>query len=384
MSGPQTGTVFEALADLIGRQGPLTFAQYMAFVLYDPVWGYYTADRPRVGDRGDYYTSPAVHPVFGHLLARQAADVWAGLGRPDEFVIVDLGGGRGHLAASLLAGLSRDWPELYARTRYFLVDFEPNLRAAHRRLVAEPGDPVARVEFITEPPAEPFAGLVVANEFFDALPVHIVVNRDGRLQEVYVGWADGPVEIEGEPSDRRLAAYFDRVGVRLPEGARAEVCLEALTWVRRVGRLLRAGLFLIIDYGYAAAELYSGRFPRGTLMCYFRGGYHEDPYRFPGEQDITAHVDFTGLAIAGREAGLEVLGLITQARFLRNLGIEDYIRALDRATFDDPESYQRNLTLIRSLIQPGGLGSFKVLFLARGLGRGLWGLSGVRPEDLTR
>jgi SAM-dependent MidA family methyltransferase len=384
VTGPQTGTVFEALADLIRRGGPLTFAQYMAFVLYDPVWGYYTADRPRVGDRGDYYTSPAVHPAFGHLLARQAADLWTRLGRPDDFVIVDLGGGRGHLAASLLGGLARDWAEVYKRVRYFLVDFEPNLRAAHRRLAAEPGDLVARVEFVTDLPAESFAGLVVANEFFDALPVHMVVSREGRLREVYVDWRDGLIEVEGEPSDPDVAAYFEWVGVRLSEGIRAEVCPDGPRWVRRVGRVLRAGVFLIIDYGYPAAELYSGRFPRGTLMCYFRGGYHEDPYRFPGEQDITAHVDFTGLALAGREVGLQVLGLVTQARFLRNLGIDDYIRALDRAVFDDPESYQRNLTLIRSLIQPGGLGGFKVLFLSKGVGRDLWGLTGTAAAELSR
>lgn len=384
MTGPRTGTIFDALADLIRRQGPLTFAQYMAFVLYDPAWGYYTSDHPRVGDRGDYYTSPAVHPVFGHLLARQAADIWAWLGRPDDFVIVDLGGGQGHLAASLLAGLARDWPQVYDRARYFLVDFKPNLRAAHRRLAEEPGDLVARVEFTTDLPAGPFRGLVIANEFFDALPVHIVVNRHGQLREVYVSWQDGLVEVEGELSDPGLATYFDRVGVRLPEGVRAEVCPAGPQWVRRVGQLLKAGLFLVIDYGYPAAELYSGRFPRGTLMCYFRGGYHGDPYRFPGTQDITAHVDFTGLALAGRECGLEVLGLITQAHLLRNLGIEDYLRALDRAVFDDPESYQRNRTLIRSLVQPGGLGSFKVLFLGRGVGRGLWGLRGVRPEEPTQ
>lgn len=382
MTTPHTRTVFEALADLIRRSGPLTFAQYMAFVLYDPVWGYYTAERPRVGDRGDYYTSPAVHPVFGHLLARQAADLWARLGRPDDFVIVDLGGGQGHLAASLLGGLARDWAEVYERTRYFLVDFDPNLRAAHRRLAAEPGDLVARVEFVTDLPAEPFSGLVIANEFFDALAAHIVVSREGRLREVYVDWQDGLIEVEGELSDPKLAAYFERVGVRPPEGVRAEVCLEGPEWVRRVGRLLRAGVFLIIDYGYPAAELYSRKFPRGTLMCYFRGGYHEDPYRFPGEQDITAHVDFTGLALAGREVGLQVLGLTTQARFLRNLGIEDYIRALDRAVFDDPEAYQRNLTLIRSLVKPGGLGSFKVLFLGRGVGRELWGLTGTPAKEL--
>ncbi len=380
MAAPQTAAVRQALAELIRSRGPITFAQYMAFVLYDPDHGYYTAGRPRVGDRGDYYTSPAVHPVFGHLLARQAADVWVRLGRPDDFAVVDLGGGQGHLAVSLLGGLRRDWPELFGRTRYFLVDFEPNLRAAHRRLAAEAGDLVARVELVTDLPAEPLAGMVVANEFFDALPFHIVVNRGGRLQEVYVGWADGPVEVEGELSDPRLSEYFDRVGVRPPEGARAEVCLEGPEWVRRVGRLLRAGLFLVVDYGYPAAELYSAKFPRGTLMCYYRGTYHDDPYRFPGEQDITAHVDLTALALAGREAGLRVLGLTTQARFLRNLGIEEYIRALDRAVFDDPEAHPRNLALIRSLIKPGGLGSFKVLGLGRGLGPELRGLTGARPE----
>ncbi len=382
MGNPQTSTIHQALAELIRSQGPITFAQYMAFVLYDPDYGYYTAGRPRVGDRGDYYTSPAVHPVFGHLLARQAADVWARLGRPEQFTVVDLGGGQGYLAVSLLGGLRRDWPGLFHRTRYFLVDFEPNLRAAHRRLAAEPGDLVARVELVSDLPAGPFAGLVVANEFFDALPFHVVMNRGGQLREIYVGWRDGLVEVEGEPSDPRLLAYFDRVGVGPAEGARAEVCLEGPEWVRRVGRILEAGLFLIIDYGYPAAELYSAKFPRGTLMCYHRGTYHDDPYRFPGEQDITAHVDFTALVLAGGEVGLEVLGLTTQAHFLRRLGIEDYIRALDRATFDDPESHSRNLALIRSLIKTGGLGSFKVLCLGRGVGRELWGLNGVRPEGL--
>ncbi|MER3398834.1 MAG: SAM-dependent methyltransferase [Chloroflexota bacterium] len=382
MGTPQTSTSHQVLAELIRSRGPITFARYMAFVLYDPDYGYYTAGRPRVGDRGDYYTSPAVHPVFGHLLARQAADVWARLGRPEQFTVVDLGGGQGYLAVSLLGGLRRDWPGLFHRTRYFLVDFEPNLRAAHRRLAAEPGDLVARVELVSDLPAEPFAGLVVANEFFDALPFHVVMNRGGQLREIYVGWRDGLVEVEGELSDPRLLAYFDRVGVGPAEGARAEVCLEGPEWVRRVGRILEAGLFLIIDYGYPAAELYSAKFPRGTLMCYHRGTYHDDPYRFPGEQDITAHVDFTALVLAGGEVGLGVLGLTTQAHFLRRLGIEDYIRALDRATFDDPESHSRNLALIRSLIKPGGLGSFKVLCLGRGVGRELWGLTGVRPEGL--
>src|SRR5262249_8570409 len=158
-----------------------------------------------------------------------------------------------------------------------------------------------------------------SNELFDALPFHRVEARDGALRELYVDWHDGElVERAGPPSTPALAAYFDRLGLRPPEGSQAEVSLEAIDLMDRFAVSVRRGYVLTFDYGYPAEALFGVLRPRGTLLCYYRHTYNEEPLRRPGEQDITAHVDFTSLALAGAARGLEPVELLRQRDFLQN------------------------------------------------------------------
>jgi SAM-dependent MidA family methyltransferase len=329
----------------------------MELALYHPRHGYYTTLRG-FGPRGDFVTSPELHPAFGALLGQQALDLWEALDRPRPLRIVEVGGGSGALAESLL-----DVVQEHTSVEYALIERSPSLvRAQRERLI---GYPVAW----TDAP-EP-GHLVLANEVLDALPVHRVAVRSGRLRELRVGLgADGDfVWVETEPVPGAVQAYFDALGLLPPEGGVAEVNVDLPNWGARLAGLLGQGLLLVLDYGAPADELF-GR-PQGTLLTYYRHTLGSDPLVRLGRQDISAQVDFSTLARAAQAAGLRVLGLTTQARLLLNLGLPQLRARLPK------ESDQRPLL---QLVDPRGLGRVRALFAAGGLPGWLpAGLAGSRP-----
>jgi SAM-dependent MidA family methyltransferase len=349
----------------IANRGPITFARFMEVALYDPQRGYYRAADARPGRAGDFLTAPEAHPIFGHALARQLDDAWQRLGRPDRFIVRELGAGGGALAEAVLAGLRADASGLAAAIRYRPIELDGRRLGALRDRLAEAG----LADALEEDDGAPIVGAVVANEVLDALPVHRVMLVDGRLREVFVGWRDdAPVDIVGEPSTRGLTARLEAEGVVLVEGQQAEVCLALDGWVAGAAGGLDRGLLLLIDYGYPAAELYDPiRRRDGTLRAYVRHTVHDDPYRHVGRQDLTAHVDVTAVERAATRAGLDRLGVTTQAEFLASLGAGELLVALQSAPGTTMASYLEARSALARMIDPAAMGRFRVMCFGRGL-----------------
>lgn len=352
----------ELIRSEIERHGRITFARFMELALYHPEHGYYHTAL-RAGRGGDFLTAPETHSIFGWTLARQLSELWHLLGRPASFTLREYGPGAGTLILSLLEGLLRDRSALLGALRYQPVEHSPvALGELSRRLAA-----AGFQHLLEEPGATPITGAVLANEFLDALPVHRVTCRNGELLELYVGWGgEGFVEISGPPSTPALAAYLEESGVRLAEGQVTEINLEIEPWVAEIAHALERGYILVFDYGYPAAERYDpDRFPRGTLKTYRGHAAGDDPFRAVGEQDITAHVDFTALERAAERHGLVVLGRATQAEFLASAGIGELLVELQSRPETTLESYLAARAAAMHLIDPGSMGRFRVMVLGK-------------------
>jgi SAM-dependent MidA family methyltransferase len=349
----------------IERDGPITFARFMELALYDPAGGYYRGTTARPGRDGDFLTAPETHPIFGAALARGLNEAWERLGRPDPFVLREYGAGTGALILAILDRLARDATGLVDALRYDPIEAEPRrLETIATRLAAQ-----GRAGVLVEPggSGQPIVGAVVANEVLDALPTHRVVVRDGRLLEILTGLRDGQlVDIEGSPTTPALGARLADEGIELADGQRAEICLELDRWVADVASGLRRGLLLLIDYGYAARELYDPRRRRdGTLRAYVQQRVHDDPYRHIGRQDLTAHVDATAVERAAARAGLVHLGTTTQAEFLVGLGTEELLRAIQADPATTIETYLELRSALMRLLDPMAMGRFRVMGFGR-------------------
>jgi SAM-dependent MidA family methyltransferase len=354
----------QKLVARIEREGPLSFAAFMEAALYDPDFGYYMTAGPRIGCEGDYYTSLDVHPIFAELVGRQVAQAAEEIVSSGEFTIVEMGAGKGLLANHLLSAYRRANPDFLSRLRYLLVERSPAMVETQKQRLREltgAGLSIAWVPDLNAIPADSITGVFLSNELVDAFPVHRVVLRPLGLREIFVGWDGGRfVEIEAPPCSSALEAYFASLGISLEVGQKAEVNLEALEWMRQVGARLRRGLVVTIDYGHAAADLFAPARKTGTLLGYYRHTVADSPYVRVGQQDLTAHVDFTSLALAGQDVGLEVTGFTNQLHFLIGLGIESAFAGLD------PESPQS--AAMRELLRPDGMGTtYKILIQHKGM-----------------
>ncbi len=358
----------------IAGHGPLTFAEYMEACLYDARHGYYSrAESTRFAD---YYTSVDVHPVFGRLLARQLAEIWEVLGAPDEFTVAEPGAGGGRLAANILDFAVLRLPRFYRALRYVAVEQGTARRAALEATLA--GHRAAgHAASSAELPAEIPVGCIFSNEFFDALPVHRVLHDGHELREYYVNAINGRLAEETAPlSSTAIEEYFRKQAITLQPGQQAEANLAACDWIANAAQRLGRGAILTIDYGHAARELYNELHMRGTMLAYRAHRASEDYYAAPGEQDLTAHVNFTALELWGAEADLETVRHVSQSSFLLALA-----RANDFADLYDPGQSAAEQTRARqqftTLIHPEGLGeTFEVLIQQKGMpGANLTGLS---------
>lgn len=353
----------------IEANGPITFARFMGQALYHPEFGYYISPERRPGRGGDFLTAPETHPFFGLTIARQVVEMWERLGRPEPFGVREYGSGIGGLAYDVIVGMLSLRPEIRSALRYRFN--EVNQHRVAQALAAM--DEVGLGGLVDIDDGEPIEGVVLANEVADAMPVHRLLWTGSDLQERWVGWDGedfgdvvGPLSPEVAGMD--LPAYFARVGVDLsamPVGAYLEVSPATELWVQEMAAGLGRGYALIIDYGYPAAELYRDHRLEGTVRAYSGHTVTDNPYRLVGLQDLTAHVDFSRLAEVGTEAGLTVAGLATQGDFLSGNGLGELLVDLQRQPDVAVEEYYRAQAATFRLIDPGGMGRFRVLGLAR-------------------
>lgn len=348
----------------ITRDGPMTFARFMAIALYDPARGYYRGAAAGPGRAGDFLTAPEAHPLFGRTLAHFARAVHAAIGRPGEFTIREHGAGTGALAGPLVeALLVADGAP--TSVRYLVAEVEPSrvetVRAAiadHERVSVEPDD------------GRPIDGLVIANEVLDALPTHRVVTRHGELREVLVGLGpDGDlVNVEAAPTTPALATRLAAESIALEDGQQAEICLAVDDWVEQAAVGLGRGVLVLIDYGYPAIDLYDPRRRfAGTLATYLGHQVGEDPYRAIGRQDVTAHVDLTAVERGAARAGLDLIGSTTQAELLNTLGAGELLVAEQTRPGATLQTYLEARSALVRMIDPGAMGRFRVLAFARDL-----------------
>ena len=375
---PSDGSNPEIVARLrreIERDGPLTIARFMEHALYDPEFGYYQTPTRRPGRGGDFLTAPELHPFFGFTIARQVAECWERLDRPAQFVVREYGPGVGGLAYDIIAALSEHAPEVRAALEYRLVDVNPHrMREAITAMTQVGLAGIVSAETPAQAASNPITGVVLANEVADAFPVHQLTVRGGALRERLVTWdatlgwfsmVEAPLSAEIARLD--LPGYLAEAGVEvssLPQGSVLEVSPAAAAWIGELATGLARGYALVVDYGYPAAELYRDHRLGGLLRGYRAHTVTDDPLTAIGEQDLTAHVDFTALIQAAHRADLEVAGLTTQADFLAALGMGDFLVELQQQADIGIDTYYRAQASVMRLIDPAGLGRFRVLGLA--------------------
>ncbi len=314
----------ELLAEEIGRSGPIPFRRFMEVALYDARHGYYRRPQDPFGREGDFYTAEQVQPVFGALMAARIRQLWRGLGQPADFTIVELGAGRREMASA------------FSEWRYIPVEIGS-------------GELPEQVD-----------GVIFSNEFFDALPVDVAIYEKGEFRRQLVTFENGRFAwTMGDVADTEIGDYLSRYIPPPEEGRWYEVNLDALAWVERIGRALRSGWVLTIDYGYTLPEVI--RFPRGTLMSYRRHTALDDVLADPGVRDITAHVNFTAIERHGAAHGLRFERLEILAQTLLGAGEEEFAAAL--ASADPAEELRRRLQLKTLLFGMGE--TFRVLWQRR-------------------
>jgi SAM-dependent MidA family methyltransferase len=365
------------LAEEIRKRGPITFADYMGACLYHPLYGYYakTDQQPR----RDFFTNADVNPLFGRLLTRQFEEMWDALGRPDPFWLVEAGAGTGVLAKAILDFAADSFSDFCASLRYVAVETSGARRAA--QVQAQRLDPhIRQGRFVSsaELPEEMPQGCIFSNELHDALPVHRVVQERDRLKELHVAVRDGQLcDRPGPLSSPPIEEYFAAQGIALRDGQQAEAGLAASDWIREAGKRLHRGFVLTIDYGREAHELYDERHMRGTLLAYERHRASEDFFRAPGDQDLTAHVNFTALFLWGAKSGLVRTGLATQSHFLLAIARDSNFADIEVAGATENENRRRRL-LFKTLINPEGMGeTFQVVIQHKGIEAP--SLAGLKP-----
>jgi SAM-dependent MidA family methyltransferase len=352
--------------EIVAADGAIPFCRFMALALYASDLGYYTGPRIKIGKEGDFFTSLDVHPIFGRLVASQVIEMSRSL--PDgPYTVVEMGAGKGLLAYDVLRTIEAAAPALFARLRYVIVDVSADLIARQKQLLSAYAERITWADGLEQ--LSDINGVFLSNELVDSFAHHRVAMTDDGLREVYVGEKNGRFrEALGPLSNPALGDYFDALNITLPVGYRTEINLNALAWIRQVGRALSCGHVLTIDYGYPADIYYRSDRKTGTFLCFHEHKVSEDPYARVGEQDMTAHVDFSSLAQAGQEVGLEPRALTDQAHFLVGLGITHAMeKVLERDGGDPTKSDE--FCAIRKLMDPHGMGkAFKVLVQTKAVG----------------
>jgi SAM-dependent MidA family methyltransferase len=331
--------------------GWISFSRYMDLSLYTPGLGYYAGGAVKLGKDGDFTTAPEISALFGATLARFASDLFGGA----PLNILEFGAGTGKLAGDLLSAAADSGAKIAG---YQIVEVSSELRARQQRALAN----YPQIEWLDAPPAA-FTGLVIANEVLDAMPVPLLLRRDGRWLERGVALDGSDFRFVDRECDQGMAGQIPGEP-SLPEGYLTEVHPQQAGFMRLVGEILRAGnggAALMIDYGFPASEYYLPQRSGGTLMCHYRHHAHADPFYLPGLQDITSHIDFSEIARAGLDAGLEVGFYMSQAAFLIGAGLPNLLKGQRAA---DPLHWLPLSNAVQKLTSPAEMGElFKAMLL---------------------
>ena len=345
------------IAAEIERCGPLPFDRYMELALYAPDLGYYSGGAAKLGKDGDFTTAPEITPLFGAALARVAAAIMA----QSAPRILEFGAGTGRLARDILTELAAAG---VAVDSYAIVELSGELRARQELALRD----FPQVLWLDDFPAA-FDGVVIGNEVLDAMPVSLVAKSPAGWSELHVVLQDGRFAFHEAPAGAPLLAQIARqipAAASLPAGYVTEVHSVACGFMASVARMLgagKAGAAILLDYGFPAHEYYLEQRAAGTLMCHYRHHAHADPFYLPGLQDITAHLDFTALAVAAQDGGLEVLGYASQAAFLIGAGIGELLLRTDP---QDAAAFLPQANAVQKLLSPAEMGElFKVLVVGR-------------------
>ena len=331
----------------IDHNGPLSFTDYMNLVLYTPGLGYYSSDLQKFGSAGDFITAPEISPLFGQCLATAFDTVLANLKNP---VIVEIGAGTGKLAADMLKNLRQPIE------RYYIVEISAELREKQQAYLQEHcPQQFHLIQWLDTLPTQSINGVIFGNEIIDALPVTCFEKQGAQIFERKVSYKNQQFTWENHPAKTELTHEVHALNLAATF-YQSEINLDLKTWLRSLNNCLNQGVMLFIDYGFPEREYYHPQRCTGTLMCHYQHHAHPDPFYYPGLQDITAHVDFTRIALAADELGLSVDGYCNQASFLIDQGIEKLAVNLDLATSQ----------AIQTLLFPHEMGElFKVIVLSK-------------------
>ena len=366
--------LIEKILSEIARKGPMSFARFMELALYDVPHGYYMtqtveADLPssdRIGWSGDFYTAPELSPILAKTLVCQILAIDAQLGHPAQFTFMEIGAGNGTFAGDFLQECQTIASDFFHRLFYQIVERSPHLQSRQSARLSEVvGDwgksHLSWKSSLEEVDSDSVTGVVFSNELVDALPVHRVRRTNQGLREICVDYRGGHfVECLDHNLSPKLVEYIETHKVTLNEGQTSELHLAAEAWMKHVARLLHRGVVVTVDYGHTRSDYYCSDRKDGTFLCYYRHAISTDPYSRVGEQDMTAHVNFSALASVGTTSGMDLSGFTTMANWLIALGVEELVRDQDQESED--------VRALAHLLRPHGMGTtFKVLVQRKGM-----------------
>lgn len=358
------------IKECISSDGKISFHRFMDMALYHPRLGYYMSERTKIGWEGDFFTSPDLHPVLAVSIMKQLAEMYRIIGGKGRLKVVETGAGKGELCRQILSAAFERENDLFDVMEYTIVEKSPSFEAMQKEHIGSHDNLRGKVSWhgsIEDALEDSECTVVLSNELLDAFPIHKVVYCSGQWQEVYVTVEEGAfMELNVPISDIRLENCLAKLEGPFMEGYTTELNLDAMSWIESVGRNLQKGFVITIDYGYSRGDYYAVERTKGTLLCYHRHELSEDPYRRVGEQDITAHIDFTSIAEAGEKAGLLPVGYCDQFHFLMGMGVFEEFNVMGETESYDVDGYAENQA-IKSLLMPEGMGgTFKVLIQSKG------------------
>ena len=355
--------LIKIIYDKVRGFGPITFKDFMEIALYHEKYGYYSRSYVPIGKKGDFITSPHTHCLYGALHARQIEEFWEILGRINTFTVIEMGAGAGYLAKDILSYLSNR--EIFKSINYIIVEHKAETASYQQDLLKPFINKISWVSKLSD--LDSIKGCIISNELLDAFPVHLIQKEDSGFREIYLDFReDGSyMEVLADLSTPHLVEYAEALPSDIPKGYRTEANLAIKKWISELAVIISKGFVVTIDYGYTRKEYFHPGRNRGTLLAYMNHSVNEELYERAGEQDLTAHVNFSDLHRWGKEVGFFTLGYAPQWAFLAGLDFEETFLELSGGKVDP---FSPELAGVKMLLLPQGMGeSHKVMVQAKGV-----------------